>query len=55
MQNEKLERFKAIMKALDDVSSNLSYAYKGFISESMTPSNAKNICMIFVKEAFKID
>jgi len=52
MQSEKLERLKTITEVLNDISSNLSGAYKGLMSEGMTPRNAKTICMFWAKSAF---
>jgi len=52
-QSEKLEHLNVILKVLDDVSNNLSDAYKGLISDGLTPRSAKSICMIWAKAAFK--
>ncbi len=52
-QSTKFEHLKATINALNDVSGNLSGAYKGLISEGMSPRHAKTICMIYVKYAFK--
>ena len=52
MQSEKLERLKTITEVLNDISSNLSGAYKGLMSEGMTPRNAKTICMFWAKSDF---
>ncbi len=52
MQSEKLERLKTITEVLNEISSNLSGAYKGLMSEGMTPRNAKTICMFWAKSAF---
>ena len=53
MQSEKLERLNTITEVLNDISVNMSSAYSGLISEGMTPRNARTICMIYVKDAFK--
>ena len=52
-QLEIIERMKAALNTLRDAERSLSAAQAGLVNSGMTPRNAKSICMIYVKEAFK--
>ena len=50
---ETIERMKAALNTLRDAEKSLSAAQAALVHSGMTPRNAKSICMIYVKEAFK--